>query len=113
MSTFQTLAQSHCEPVTPETKGVIIPTVESYLSQMDGWEAPLNYKSLHKTFRFKNYLQTVHFVNAVTWIAQKEDHHPTLCFGYNTCKIELSTHAIKGLSQNDFVLAAKIEALFD
>ncbi|KUJ72727.1 4a-hydroxytetrahydrobiopterin dehydratase [Thiomicrospira sp. WB1] len=113
MTTIKNLAESHCEPIQPDAKGLIIPTVESYLSQMDGWEAPLNYKSLYKTFRFKNYLQTVHFVNAVTWIAQQEDHHPRLCFDYNTCKVELSTHVIKGLSQNDFILAAKIDALFD
>lgn len=111
MKTLQALAQAQCSPITPETKGLVIPTVESYLSLMPGWEAPLNYKSIEKTFTFKNYLQTVHFVNAVTWVAQQQDHHPRICFDYNQCHVTLTTHALKGLSQNDFILAAKIETL--
>jgi len=92
---------------------MIIPRIESYLSQMPGWDVPLNYQTLTKTFPFKNYHQTVAFVNAITWVAHKEDHHPEICFGYNECKVILTTHSIKGLSQNDFIMAAKIDALLD
>lgn len=107
------LKDQSCETITPGSKALIIPTIESLVAQMEGWEVPLNYITLEKTFKFKNYHQTVSFVNAVTWIAHKEDHHPEICFGYNECKIVLTTHAVKGLSQNDFIVAAKIDALLD
>ncbi|MBN2606955.1 MAG: 4a-hydroxytetrahydrobiopterin dehydratase [Thiotrichales bacterium] len=107
------LKDQSCENIAPGNKALIIPTIESLVAQMEGWEVPLNYITLEKTFKFKNYHQTVSFVNAVTWIAHKEDHHPEICFGYNECKIVLTTHAVKGLSQNDFIVAAKIDALLD
>lgn len=105
------LKDQSCTEIEKGSKPLIIPTIESYLSQMPGWDVPLDYLTLTKTFSFKNYHQTVAFVNAVTWVAHKEDHHPEVCFGYNQCKITLTTHNIKGLSQNDFILAAKIDAL--
>lgn len=107
------LKDQHCEDIPKNGKPLIIPTIESHLSTLQGWECPLNYQLIHKTFSFKNYHQTVAFVNAVTWIAHKEDHHPEICFGYNQCKISLTTHSIKGISQNDFIMAAKIDALLD
>ncbi|MDX1795747.1 MAG: 4a-hydroxytetrahydrobiopterin dehydratase [Hydrogenovibrio sp.] len=107
------LKDQSCEPIAKGSKPMIIPTIESLVAQMDGWEVPLNYLNIEKTFKFKNYHQTIAFVNAVTWIAHKEDHHPEICFGYNECKITLTTHAVKGISQNDFIVAAKIDALLD
>lgn len=83
------------------------------MTLVDHWEVPLNYITIEKTFKFKNYHQTVAFVNAVTWIAHKEDHHPEICFGYNQCKIILTTHSVKGISQNDFIMAAKIDTLLN
>ena len=65
------------------------------------------------TFKFKNYYETQAFVNAVAYIAHREDHHPDITFGYNSCRIELTTHAIGGLSDNDFISAAKIDRLVD
>jgi len=64
-----------------------------------------------RTCSFKNYYQTVAFVNAVAWLAHREDHHPDIRFGYKTCTVRYSTHAIGGLSENDFICAAKIDAL--
>nr|WP_245968390.1 4a-hydroxytetrahydrobiopterin dehydratase [Salinisphaera halophila] len=64
-------------------------------------------------FKFKNYYHTQAFVNAVAYIAHCEDHHPDITFGYNQCTIELTTHAINGLSDNDFISAAKIDRLVD
>lgn len=107
------LLAAKCEPINPKEKPLIIPTIESYMSVLKGWEVPLNYQTLEKTFKFKNYYQTVAFVNAVTWLAHKEDHHPEICFGYNQCQITLTTHDIKGLSMNDLILAAKIDALLE
>lgn len=107
------LVNKHCEEMTKSSKPLIIPAIESNLSQLDGWDAPLNYKEINKTFQFKNYQQTIAFVNAITWIANREDHHPEICFGYNQCKVTLSTHVAKGLTLNDMIMAAKINALLD
>jgi 4a-hydroxytetrahydrobiopterin dehydratase len=107
------LKNARCEPISPKQKSLIIPTIESYLTVLPGWEVPLSYQHIEKTFKFKNYYQVTAFVNAVTWIAHKEDHHPEICFGYNQCKITLTTHDIKGLSMNDLIMAAKIDALLE
>lgn len=108
---LQSLLEQNCSEITPKDKALIIPSIESNLSNLDGWDAPLNYASINKTFNFKNYYQTVSFVNAVTYLAQKQGHHPTICFGYNSCEISLTTHDIKGLSLNDMIMAAKINQL--
>ena len=65
-----------------------------------------------KTYEFKNYYQTMAFVNAAAWISHREDHHPDMTVGYNKCRVDYSTHAINGLSENDFICAAKLDALF-
>ncbi|MCG6872379.1 MAG: 4a-hydroxytetrahydrobiopterin dehydratase, partial [Gammaproteobacteria bacterium] len=64
-------------------------------------------------FRFKNYYETTAFVNGAAWIAHREDHHADIRFGYRECEISYTTHAIGGLSDNDFICAAKINALLD
>lgn len=107
------LINQRCEEMPKGSKSLIIPAIESNLSHLDGWDAPLNYVNIAKTFHFKNYYQTIAFVNAVTWLANKEDHHPEICFDYNSCKITLSTHNAKGLTMNDMIMAAKINALLD
>lgn len=107
------LVDQHCQDIQKGSKSLIIPRIESHLAQMQGWDAPLNYFYIEKTYSFKNYHQTVAFVNAVTWIAHKEDHHPEIKFGYNQCTINLTTHSIKGISQNDVIMAAKIDQLLN
>ncbi len=107
------LCHQHCQDITKGDKPLIIPTIESHLSQLQGWETPIDYKHISKTFSFKNYLQTISFVNAVTWVAHQEDHYPDILFNYNRVTITLSTHIIKGLSLNDMILAAKIDALLN
>ena len=79
------------------------------LKQLDGW---MQYDTLiGKTYEFKNYYQTMAFVNAVAWLSHREDHHPEMTVGYNKCHVEYTTHAISGLSENDFICAAKVDAL--
>jgi len=68
---------------------------------------------LVKVYPFTNYYQTMAFVNALAWISHREDHHPDLRVGYNKCRVEYATHAIGGLSENDFICAAKCDALSD
>ncbi len=66
---------------------------------------------ISRAFKFKNYYQTISFVNASAWVSNQEDHHPDLEVGYSRCLVRYSTHAIGGLSENDFICAAKIDAL--
>jgi 4a-hydroxytetrahydrobiopterin dehydratase len=79
------------------------------LPQVPGW-AIVDGK-LVKSFTFRNYHATVAFVNAVAWIAHREDHHPAMTLSYNRCRIEYDTHSVGGLSLNDFICAARVEAL--
>ena len=83
----------------------------SRLEQLDGWHICDDGKSIHRTFEFKNYYRTMAFVNAVAWIAHSEDHHPDMAVGYNRCGVRFSTHSAGGLSENDFISAAKIDLL--
>jgi pterin-4-alpha-carbinolamine dehydratase (EC 4.2.1.96) len=83
--------------------------IASLLAHVPGWTR--EGAAITRTFHFKNYYRTVAFVNAVAWIAHSENHHPDIAFGYKTCTIRYTTHAIGGLSENDFICAAKINAL--
>lgn len=81
-----------------------------YLKQVKEWNIKLN-KFLKKKFQFKNFKEALGFVNKIGEIAEKEGHHPDIKFGWGYVNIELSTHAIKGLSENDFIIAAKIDQI--
>jgi 4a-hydroxytetrahydrobiopterin dehydratase len=76
---------------------------------LDGWN--IEGGKLVKTFGFSNYYETMAFVNALAWISHKEDHHPELVVGYKTCQVRYDTHSVGGLSLNDFICAAKADAL--
>jgi len=69
-------------------------------------------QAISRIFEFKNYYQTMAFVNLIAWVAHQTHHHPELEVGYNRCVVRYSTHAIDGLSENDFICAAKIDRLF-
>ena len=79
------------------------------LAQVPGWE--LRGDQIVKTFEFKNYYETMAFVNATAWVSHREDHHPDIELGYNKCSIRYSTHSVGGLSDSDFACAGKIERL--
>lgn len=81
------------------------------LAQIPGWELHDAASEISRVFRFNNYYETIAFVNALAWIVHREDHHPDLDVGYNRCRVRFSTHSVKGLSENDFICAAKINAL--
>jgi 4a-hydroxytetrahydrobiopterin dehydratase len=86
--------------------------VEELKKQIDeSWEIREKNTQIMKTFQFKNYYQTMAFVNALAWIAHRENHHPDLQVSYNRCEVTWSTHALKGLSMNDFICAAKTDKL--
>lgn len=78
-----------------------------------GWELKPESNSIQRNFKFKNYYETISFVNAVAWIANQQDHHPDMNVSYNQCTVTYSTHSVGGLSRNDFICAARINKLFD
>lgn len=103
------LTQKSCKPCEGGVPPLSEDEISKYLAQLNGW----TYASgeIGKIYRFKDYYQTMAFVNATAWISHHEDHHPDLEVGYNQCRVRYSTHAIKGLSENDFICAAKVDAL--
>lgn len=86
--------------------------IQEYLPQLkEGWEV-VDGKKIQKRFKFKDFKEAMEFLNKVAGVAEQEGHHPDMrVFGYNKVEIELSTHAVGGLSENDFILAAKIDQL--
>lgn len=88
--------------------------VQQYLAAVDGWS--LDSGKIVKTYAFKNYHETLAFVNAAAWIFHAEDHHPKLVVTYNRCTVKFDTHSVNGgrggISENDFICAAKVDALF-
>ena len=107
------LAERDCAPCEGGTQPMNASEVADRLGQLsDRWTSDGDAKIVGQ-FKFKNYYHTQAFVNAVAYIAHCEDHHPDITFGYNQCTIELTTHAINGLSDNDFISAAKIDRLVD
>ena len=105
------LTEKTCKPCEGGVKPLSAVEARDMLGQLNGWALNDDNKIIQQDFRFKNYYQTMAFVNAMAWIAHQEDHHPDIEVGYNHCLINYSTHAIGGLSENDFICAAKIDAL--
>ena len=88
--------------------------IHKYLKKIDGWNVKNDEKKnffLIKNFNFKNFQQSQTFVNQVGKIAEVENHHPDISFGWGYCKIKIFTHAIEGLAESDFILAAKIDKI--
>jgi 4a-hydroxytetrahydrobiopterin dehydratase len=83
--------------------------IEDHLAHVRGWA--LHEGAIEKTYRFGNFHETMAFVNALAWIAHAEDHHPDLALGYNRCAVRFNTHSVGGISINDFICAAKVDAL--
>ena len=104
------LTTRKCKPCEGGVSPLKPTEVELLLKQLQGWT--LEDGAIAKTYLFKNYYQTMAFVNATAWISHREDHHPDLAVAYNTCRVTYKTHAIDGLSENDFICAAKIDALY-
>lgn len=84
---------------------------QDMLREIPGWALNDSASEISRSYKFGNYYETLAFVNALAWIVHREDHHPDLEVGYNRCKIRFSTHSVNGLSENDYICAAKINAL--
>lgn len=107
-----TLAEQRCKPceggvapMTPDEAKALMKEVS------DAWKLAADARSIRGEWKFRNFYHTMSFVNAVAHIANAEDHHPDMEVGYGYCRMIFNTHAIGGLSQNDFICAAKVDAL--
>ncbi len=106
------LAQMKCEPCEGKTAAFTKKQVLEYLTGTPAWRLDIKNNSISRNFLMKNFLSAVKFINEVADIAEADNHHPDVHLtGYRNLKIELSTHAIGGLSESDFIVAAKIDRL--
>ncbi len=108
MENLRTRACKPCEGGLPALARTQATTL---LGQVSGWTLNEDVTGISRSFKFKNYYETMAFVNAIAWISHREDHHPDLEVSYSRCVVRYSTHAVKGLSDNDFICAAKVNAL--
>ena len=109
------LHKKKCEPCEGGVIPFDISEIHKYQKKVDGWEILKNKKKvylLEKNFKFKNFIESQNFINKVGQISESENHHPDISFGWGYAKIAITTHAIEGLSINDFILAAKINEVF-
>lgn len=109
MSDLSTKKCVSCEGIgsalTAEQVQLLLPQLAT------GWQVQTHHTRIKKSFSFNNFYETMAFVNAIAWIANQENHHPDLEIGYNYCHVTFITHALNGLSHNDFICAAKIDRL--
>jgi 4a-hydroxytetrahydrobiopterin dehydratase len=103
------LAVRHCKTCEGGTPPMGLEEVERHLAAVTEWEVADG--AITRRFEFKNYYQTMAFVNAVAWIAHNENHHPDLEVSYRFCRVRYITHAVGGLSENDFICAARVNTL--
>jgi 4a-hydroxytetrahydrobiopterin dehydratase len=104
-----TLVMERCQHIPEGTPALSDHDRGHLLSHAEGWEIADD--QLSKTFQFEDHYQTMAFVNAVAWVSHREDHHPEMVVGYDTCLVAYVTHSIGGLSENDFICAANVDHL--
>ncbi len=114
MTTTCDIATRHCKPceggippLSPEAARELMPSLHAR------WQLAPDGRSISCTFEFRDYYQTIGFVNALAWIANTEDHHPDLEVHYARCRVSWRTHAVDGLTENDFICAARVDRLVE
>jgi 4a-hydroxytetrahydrobiopterin dehydratase len=109
MRTAAELLAAHCQPLD-EQAAMTTEQVEAQLAALPQWR--LVDGAISRRYRFGDYFETMAFVNALAWMVHREDHHPELRIGYQQCEVSFSTHSAGGISDNDFICAAKADAIF-
>ena len=108
------LSKKQCVPCEGGVPSLDLAAATTLKKQLNArWRIVQDGKAIEAPFTFDNYWQTTAFINAVAWIAHTQDHHPDISFGYKTASVRYWTHAVDGLSENDFICAAKIDALLN
>lgn len=106
------LTDKKCVPCEGGVQPLTRAEADRYLKKLaPGWTLANDASRIERQYKFKDFYRTMSFVNGVAFIANSEDHHPDLELGYDYCRVRFMTHAIKGLSENDFICAAKIDRL--
>ena len=108
------LANKKCIPCEGGIPSFDTSEIHKYLKKVDGWDVKTDKDKVYyliKEFKFKNFLESQNFINKVSQIAEAEGHHPDIWFGWGYAKIKIFTHAIKGLHESDFILAAKVDKI--
>jgi 4a-hydroxytetrahydrobiopterin dehydratase len=105
----QNLGFRKCKTPQKGDHPLTMASIKGYLAELSGWS--LSRQGIIKTFTFKNFYETIEFVNALAYIANRENHHPDLEVGYKTCKVGYCSHEVGGLTENDFICATKIDEL--
>ena len=110
------LFEKKCVPCEGGTPSLEYNEIHKYLKKVDGWDVKKNEKKnyyIEKKFNFKNFIESQKFINIVGNISENEGHHPDISFGWGYAIIKIYTHAVQGLSENDFILASKIDKSFN
>ena len=110
------LIDKKCLPCEGNILPLDLSTIHKYQKKVDGWDVKPNENKIYfleKKFDFINFLDSQKFINKVGILAEQEGHHPDISFGWGYAEIKITTHAIKGLSENDFILAAKIDKIIN
>jgi 4a-hydroxytetrahydrobiopterin dehydratase len=105
------LLEKHCTELPPTTPALTPDAIERFLEDVEGWSFDAEKKCISRRYEFSNFHETMEFVNALAFIVHREDHHPDLEVSYKFCRATFSTHSVGGVSENDFICAAKINAL--
>ena len=106
------LTTKKCQPCEGGIAALSRSEAEALMRQLNGdWQLAPDAKSIRREWKFRNFYQAMSFANAAAHIANAEDHHPDMEVGYGYCRLKYNTHAIGGLSENDFICAAKIDAI--
>ncbi len=108
---MHSFATRHCTPLEGHA-AMTLAQIEDHLTLLGGGWALVD-GAIQKRFDFADYHHTMAFVNALTWVAHAQDHHPDLLVSYNRCTVRFNTHSVGGISVNDFICAARVDALLD
>jgi 4a-hydroxytetrahydrobiopterin dehydratase len=112
MDTLDEILSSHCKPLAGSEFMLDAKRIEHLLALLPEWTLVEHGRALRREFMFADYYRTLAFVNALAFVAHSEDHHPDIGLHYNRCVVRYSTHDVGGISDNDFICAAKAEQLY-
>ena len=107
------LTTKKCRPCEGGIPAMSLEEATAMRTEVPSWEVIDDGQGLRRIFTFSDHHQVMAFVNAIAWISHREDHHPNLAIGYSRCEVVYTTHAVEGLTENDFICAAKVDALLD
>jgi 4a-hydroxytetrahydrobiopterin dehydratase len=107
------LRKKKCTPCEGGIPPMTLEEAQGMQKQVPSWEVMDDGQALRRLFTFKDHYEVMAFANAVAWISHRENHHPSLTVGYSRCEVVLTTHAVEGLTENDFICASKVDALLE